>query len=187
MRKLIFLLVGIFLISNVSAISWSGGTITIINQTTVINITNNITNNVGMNFTNLALTNESNIWDDGLNNSLGEGGFWKGLFNWTTLTNWLSFDGATLSFNETRLNNTIGQYTSNITSGDVNVWNISGNNIFPKDLDFNVGIGTSNPALTLDVAGSGIIRGNLNVTNNLSIGETNQVNIFEEGGDLIFK
>ena len=34
-------------------------------------------------------------------------GWFKGLFNWTTLNNWLSFDGAVLSFNETKLNNTI--------------------------------------------------------------------------------
>ena len=35
------------------------------------------------------------------------GGFFKGLFNWTVLNDWLSFNGATLSFNETKLNETI--------------------------------------------------------------------------------
>ena len=36
-------------------------------------------------------------------------GWFKGLFNWTTLGNWLSFDGSTLNFNETKLNNSITQ------------------------------------------------------------------------------
>lgn len=33
--------------------------------------------------------------------------WFKGLFNWTTLTDWLNFDGSILSFNETKLNETI--------------------------------------------------------------------------------
>ena len=48
---------------------------------------------------------DSNL-DMGSNN-VSTGGWFKGLFNWTVLTNWFSFDGAILSFNETKLNDTI--------------------------------------------------------------------------------
>jgi len=39
--------------------------------------------------------------------NITSGGWFKGLFNWTVLNNWLSFDGATLNFNETKLNDTV--------------------------------------------------------------------------------
>jgi len=55
MRKLVYLLVGIFLISSVSAISWSGGDIIIINQT--------ITNG-SISYENLAFTNQSNTFTE---------------------------------------------------------------------------------------------------------------------------
>ncbi len=44
-------------------------------------------------------------WDAGLYNITTD--WFKGRFNWTVLNDWLSFDGATLIFNETRLNDTI--------------------------------------------------------------------------------
>jgi len=62
-----------------------------------------------MSYTNLALTNVSETWDAGLNITLGVGGWFKGLFNWTVLTNWLSFDGSTLIFNETKHNESVRQ------------------------------------------------------------------------------
>lgn len=71
------------------------------NITTTYNITNNNTYIVGMNYTNLALTNESEDW--GVNN-LTTGGWFNGKFNWTALANWLHFDGILLTFNETHFN-----------------------------------------------------------------------------------
>lgn len=56
MRKLIFLLLGIFLIVNVTAISWSGGTINIINQT--INQTINVTGGFDGNASSICLGDE---------------------------------------------------------------------------------------------------------------------------------
>ncbi len=41
-------------------------------------------------------------WDAGVYNITAD--LFKGLFNWTVLTNWLSFDGATLSINQTKFN-----------------------------------------------------------------------------------
>ena len=41
--------------------------------------------------------------------------WFRGLFNWTTLTSWLSFDGAVLEFNETQVNYTIRDFTINLT------------------------------------------------------------------------
>ena len=41
---------------------------------------------------------------DNITGNLTSTAWFNGLFNWTTLTNWLSFNGAPLSFNETKLN-----------------------------------------------------------------------------------
>jgi len=52
-----------------------------------------------------ALTND---WDaGGFNISLDTKGWFNGLFNWTTLTSWLDFDGSMLIFNDTRLNTSL--------------------------------------------------------------------------------
>ncbi len=53
--------------------------------------------------------------------------WYNGLFNWTVLTDWLSFDGATLSFNETKLNLTINDKLNNLSLG-TNVSITYGNN-----------------------------------------------------------
>ena len=69
-----------------------------------------------MNYTNVALTNQSNSFNTFNQTTTG---WWNGLFNWVIDAPsqiWLSFTGDTLSFNETNLNHTIGQYVSNITS-----------------------------------------------------------------------
>lgn len=44
-------------------------------------------------------------------------GWFNGLFNWTTLNNWLTFTGSSLSFNDTRLNESISSYTGNLSGG----------------------------------------------------------------------
>jgi len=52
-------------------------------------------------------------WFDGTTNITVN--WFNGLFNWTVLTNWFSFDGATLSFNDTKLNltiNAVGNYNN---------------------------------------------------------------------------
>ena len=41
----------------------------------------------GMDYTNLALTNESETWDAGLNISMGADGWFKGMLNWSWLQN----------------------------------------------------------------------------------------------------
>ena len=56
-------------------------------------------------------------------------GWFKGLFNWTTLTNWQSFDGTTLSFNETKLNFT----------GDLRWVNTEGGDTMESNLTINGG------------------------------------------------
>ena len=48
-------------------------------------------------------------FSDGENITLGSGWF-RGRFNWTVLTDWFSFNGVTLSFNETKLNWTISDF-----------------------------------------------------------------------------
>ena len=56
-----------------------------------------------MDFTNLALTNQSNNFGSFDQNTTG---FWNGLFNWTVISNFFTFDGNTLFGNDTLLNNT---------------------------------------------------------------------------------
>lgn len=74
--------------------------------------------------TNVAFTNQSNNFTDNQTTN----GWWNGLFNWTTLTNWLSFDGTTLSFNETKLNFTGDQRYVNIDGDNMTGnLNVSGN------------------------------------------------------------
>ena len=86
----------------------------------------------------------------------------KGLFNWTTISDFLSFDGATLTFNETKLNQTISlegillgfNSTFNETYNNLNSsrWDSDGENI-SYSLG-NVGIGTDTPNQLLDVRGN---------------------------------
>lgn len=100
-------------------ISNASGTTNIYNNNTY-NITNNITTNNYYNltdYTGIVLYNQTN--PDGKNVTLGNGGWFKGLFNWTIIGDWFGWNGAELSFNETKLNQTIASYTSNL-SGVVN-------------------------------------------------------------------
>ena len=94
-------------------VTTAGGNITSI--TNNYNISGNYTTNntyyVNISdYSDIALTNQSNSFTGNQTTD----SWWNGLFNWTVLTNWLSFDGATLSFNESKLNATIGQYTFNL-------------------------------------------------------------------------
>jgi hypothetical protein len=64
------------------------------------------------------------------------GGWFNGLFNWNTLTNWLSFNGSTLSFNETKLNDTIDDRQVNESilqgansTGGINTLSMSDDNV----------------------------------------------------------
>jgi len=50
--------------------------------------------------------------------------WFKGLFNWTTDTNWLTFNGAILTFNETKLNLTIDARATGSGVGNAS-WNQS--------------------------------------------------------------
>jgi len=93
------------------------------NITIIYNVTNNVTNNYnfGMNYTNLAFTNQSN--DFGIYNQTTTG-WWNGLFNWfidAGSLSWLNFNGTTLSFNESNINNYI---TTNHLGGNES-WNES--------------------------------------------------------------
>ena len=55
-----------------------------------------------------------------------------------------------------------GTDLSTIISGSgVNVWNLSGNNLYPRSLGYNIGIGTQNPTALLDVEGE-IVAGTSN-------------------------
>jgi hypothetical protein len=66
----------------------------------------------------IVLNNQSVVFAENQNVSTSSGGWFKGLFNWTSLTSWLSFDGATLSFNEGLLNDTIDSRVSNFNETD---------------------------------------------------------------------
>jgi hypothetical protein len=55
-------------------------------------------------------------------------------------------------------------------------WNISGSNLFPRDLDFNIGIGTSNPTRKLDVRGEGNFSGTIYILNGTDILTFNSTN-----------
>jgi len=58
-------------------------------------------------YIDIAGDSDSGSWLFNFINSNWTGNWFKGKFNWTVLTDWLSFDGATLSFNDTKLNETI--------------------------------------------------------------------------------
>lgn len=135
-------------------------------------------------------SNLTNIFNQDLNTTnnvnfgnvtLGSGGFFSGLFNWIinladASVAYLNFNSSTLSFNESKLNETIDSRSSSVA-------NLSLRNIFDQDLnttnspsfsnltilgnltvDTNtlivdsgnnrVGIGTNNPQTSLEINGS---------------------------------
>lgn len=65
-------------------------------------------------------------------------------------------DSTLMYFNETKLNETIDARAGNGSSPSGNFsgyWNVSGTNMYPSDLSYNVGIGTNTPDSKLDVVG----------------------------------
>jgi len=60
----------------------------------------------------------------------------------------------------------IADFNANLTAVNtsISLWNVSGTNIFQRDLASNVGIGSDNPAVALVVVGSVNITSNLNVS-----------------------
>ena len=91
--------------------------------------------------------------------------WFKGLFNWTDDSDYLSFDGAILSFNETELNATIDARELD------SFWNITGSTYLYNDsgiLDVNETAlnATIDSSLTfVEVAGDSMV-GDLNMTDN---------------------
>ena len=68
----------------------------------------------GLDGSNVAFTNETSTWD-GISNVTLSSGWFNGLFNWTIAVasqDWLSFDGATLTLNETRFSDDYYNKTS---------------------------------------------------------------------------
>jgi len=101
--------------------------------------------------------------------------WFKGLFNWTVLTNWFSWDGATLGFNETKLNATIDARASGVEDIWVNGTeavhidskynqnlNLTGNLdvgggvLFVNESAGRVGINTAIPVTALTIVESGV-------------------------------
>jgi hypothetical protein len=59
--------------------------------------------------------------------------WFNGLFNWTEVSDYLSFDGGTLDFNETELNSTIDSRALPLTGGS-----LSGNLNMTDNIIYNV-------------------------------------------------
>lgn len=105
----------------------------------------------GMNYTNLALTNESETWDAGLNISMGNDGWFKGNLNWSWVQNaptstWLSTYNITyhgLINNASYLSTYNATYDSHVQDNES--WNQSYADITYLKLD------TSNDPITGDL------------------------------------
>ena len=142
---------------------------------------------ISMDYTNIALINESVSWTTGNNITMGDGGWFKGLFNWTTLNDWLIFDGTLLSFNDTKLNETINniitQPNQNRTFYNISITNvatiqtlnvignISGNTMYGSMYNF------SDAGWMIGIASSGVYY-NLSVS---TAGELNGFNVIQDG------
>lgn len=145
---LFIFLFGILLINFTDATSFSdcevyGNCKPTVSGNTYINNTNiSITNNYNnvtqinnittpMDYTNLALTNQSNSFSGNQTTN----SWWNGLFNWTVLNNWFGWNGATLSFNESKLNATIDART--IPFNNTNVAMTNQTNTFTQSNTIN--------------------------------------------------
>ncbi len=123
-------------------------------------------------------------WTDSINLPTGKnfttssGGWFKGLFNWvvdSVSTNYFSFNGSTLTFNETHLNSTISGFgnlsylklTGGIVTGQLNV--SSGGMAITGDVDFNGGW-TSNG---VTISNDDVFLGTLYAYNITSLGINN--------------
>ncbi|MFC1666163.1 hypothetical protein ACFLZF_00405 [Nanoarchaeota archaeon] len=131
------------------------------------------------NITGSLIVNETNVClEDGTNCPSGGTDTQK-----TTAGIYLYNDTNTIYFNETELNDTID---ARAVGGGASNWNISGNNLFPKDLDYNVGIGTSTPTSLLDLIGSTISRASLRIRNGLMPTTQNEGDIWVNDSKLYF-
>ena len=120
-----------------------------INQTIINNFNQSLNTTDNVQFNNVTLT-----------------GWFNGLFNWTSISSFLSFDGANLDFNETLLNLTIDQKTQSITynasliineSGVVDAGNISSIQVAKDGNTYNVSEVTGASPLTIIVNFTGVI------------------------------
>jgi len=137
------------------------------------------------------------------NSNLNLGGYnstaswFKGLFNWTTSDLYNSFNGNSLSFNESKLNQTIGSFNyltqsfasnlyipytgsnANVVLGNYN-FSVGTSDLFVNSNTGNIGIGTTSPTDLLNLKG-------INPTIRLSNSEINGIESFIQnvntGGD----
>jgi len=168
MKQVIFLLMVIFLIGSVSAISWSGGTTNIINQTIGGEGGGNVTHLNNLTDVNVPNPNDQDVltWDDGsslwIAQSLGA------LSKWIidTTNGFFYTNDTDLFFNETHLNQTLSDY--GIKAGFNDTYNSTYDNYA-----FNVSL--NHTEITFDLYNStwdnqGIIAGlNLSVIEKLNI------------------
>ena len=129
---------------------------------------------------NIVLSNQSVSFSDDQNITLGARGWFKGLFNWLIAGNsshYLSFNGSTLTFDETRLNTTIDNRI--ITSSAVNA---SWNQTYADSKYSNIIYGYNqslNPIL------SNIFNQDLNTTNNVLFSDLNVTNVLRVGSTVL--
>ncbi|MBS3066605.1 hypothetical protein J4205_02160 [Candidatus Pacearchaeota archaeon] len=129
---------------------------------------------------NIVLNNQSQSFSDDQNITLGARGWFKGLFNWLIAGNsshYLSFNGSTLTFDETRLNTTIDNRI--ITSSAVNA---SWNQTYADSKYSNIIYGYNqslNPIL------SNIFNQDLNTTNNVLFSDLNVTNVLRVGSTVL--
>ena len=167
-------------------------------NTSITNNYYNVSGSGNMSYDNLALTNQSNSFTG---NQTTDSWF-NGLFNWVIAIPsqiWMTFDGETLTFNETHLNETIADYTSNISGGSGDsLWsqttNVGGDiTLHPTNLSPNVGIGTNNSGYDFEVRNLDGLDSSGQPTNNTYVaissgaGNDNATLVFRESTAVRYK
>ncbi len=72
--------------------------------------------------------------------------------------------GITVHSDLTNLDFVNSGHTGFLSTANGSIWNNTGNNIYPSDINDNVGIGTTNPKSKLHVIGDANITGNVSTT-----------------------